>query len=212
MRVYIAGGMRGKPLYGFPEFDAAAEKLRAEGYKVINPADLDREAGFCPTTLPDDWDWSTYPPGTDASEFVERDLDALATCDAIYMLPRWEESQGATAEHAVAKWRGLTVFYPEKEEVSKAEKRKQMPIARGCLDYFPNALLAVSNCSWIANEQHNPGEEMHWAKEKSTDHADCLIRHLIDRGTVDTDGIPHTVKVAWRALALLETELETRND
>jgi hypothetical protein len=66
----------------------------------------------------------------------------------------------------------------------------------------------VSQLSFIANEQHNPGEPMHWAKGKSTDHADCLLRHLVDRGTVDEDGIGHTVKVAWRALALLQTELE----
>ena len=208
MRVYIAGGMRGKPLYGFPEFDAAAEKLRAEGYKVINPADLDREAGFCPTTLPDDWDWSTYPPGTDASEFVERDLDALATCDAIYMLPGWEESQGATAEHAVAKWRGLTVFYPEKGGLSAAEERKQMPVASGVMDYFPDAIRAIAHCSWVGNEQHNSGEPLHWSREKSADHSDCLMRHFMERGTTDSDGVRHSTKAAWRSLALLQLEIE----
>jgi hypothetical protein len=41
------------------------------------------------------------------------------------------------------------------------------------------------------------------------DHADCIMRHLVDRGTVDPeDGISHTTKVAWRALALLQEELE----
>jgi hypothetical protein len=49
---------------------------------------------------------------------------------------------------------------------------------------------------------------MHHARGKSTDHADCILRHLIDRGTVDTDGIRHSAKVAWRALALLQLELE----
>lgn len=89
-----------------------------------------------------------------------------------------------------------------------AAGRKACPITRGVLDYFPDAMSAVANCSFVANEQHNPGEPMHWAREKSFDHADCLTRHLMDRGTTDTDGIRHATKVAWRALALLQTELE----
>lgn len=86
--------------------------------------------------------------------------------------------------------------------------RKNIPLARGLLDYFPNALAAVAEVSRIGNEQHNPGEEMHWARGKSSDHADCIVRHLVDRGKVDSDGIGHSAKVAWRALALLEEELE----
>jgi len=81
-------------------------------------------------------------------------------------------------------------------------------MARGLLDYFPDALAAVAHVSHVSNEQHNPGEEMHWAREKSTDHADCIIRHLADRGTLDDDGMKHSAKVAWRALALLQTECE----
>jgi HD-like signal output (HDOD) protein len=90
--------------------------------------------------------------------------------------------------------------------------RKNMPIARGVLDYFPDALAAVAEVSRVANEQHNPGEPMHWAKEKSTDHADCIVRHLIDRGKLDSDGLSHSAKVAWRALALLQTELEEHEE
>lgn len=85
---------------------------------------------------------------------------------------------------------------------------KQEPITKGMLDYFPNACRAVANCSYVGNQQHNPGQELHWAKEKSTDHADALVRHLLKRNTVDTDGVRHSAKVAWRALALLETEIE----
>jgi hypothetical protein len=86
--------------------------------------------------------------------------------------------------------------------------RKQRPMARGLLDYFPDACAEVAHTSYIGNEQHNPGQELHWAKEKSTDHADCIVRHLVGRGTMDSDGIRHTAKVAWRALALLQTEIE----
>jgi len=89
------------------------------------------------------------------------------------------------------------------------EVRKQMPIARGVVDYFPLALAEVARVSFIGNEQHNPGQPLHWARSKSTDHADCIIRHLIERGTIDDDGMRHSAKLVWRALALLQEELET---
>lgn len=91
---------------------------------------------------------------------------------------------------------------------SSAAWRKDRPVATGVLDYFPDALLEVAYCSKIGNDQHNTGEPLHWAKEKSTDHADCVIRHLKDRGTFDSDGVRHSAKVAWRALALLQVELD----
>ena len=80
-----------------------------------------------------------------------------------------------------------------------AEKRKSFPMKRGLLDYFPRALAAVARVSFLGNEQHHPGEPLHWDKTKSTDHEDCIIRHLME-GELD--------KVAWRALAALEMELE----
>lgn len=89
-----------------------------------------------------------------------------------------------------------------------AKERKNVPMARGLLDYFPDALAAVAEVSRLGNEQHNPGQPLHWAREKSTDHADCIVRHLVDRGTLDTDGQRHAAKIAWRALALLQTEIE----
>jgi hypothetical protein len=89
-----------------------------------------------------------------------------------------------------------------------AKQRKNLPITRGVLDYFPDAIAAVADVSRLGNEQHNPGQPLHWAREKSTDHADCIARHLIERGSVDVDGARHSAKLAWRALALLQTELE----
>lgn len=88
------------------------------------------------------------------------------------------------------------------------QARKERPVARGVLDYFPDAIAAVANVSYVGNQQHNPGEEMHWAREKSKDHADCIVRHLMERGTLDDDGLRHSAKVAWRALAMVQLELE----
>ena len=86
--------------------------------------------------------------------------------------------------------------------------RKHLPIASGVLDYFPDALAEVARCSFVGNEQHNPGKPMHWDRSKSSDEADALIRHFMERGTVDQDGVRHSAKVAWRALALLQKEIE----
>ena len=93
-----------------------------------------------------------------------------------------------------------------------AQERKQIPIVSGVLDYFPLAIAEVAKCSKAGNDQHHPGEPLHWNKEKSFDHADCIGRHLIDRGKFDTDGSRHSAKLAWRALALLEIELERENE
>lgn len=90
----------------------------------------------------------------------------------------------------------------------ETQDRKATPIATGVLDYFPAALAEVARVSLAGNEQHNPGEPLHWAKEKSQDEADALARHLLARGTLDTDGVRHSAKMAWRALALLQRELE----
>lgn len=89
-----------------------------------------------------------------------------------------------------------------------AVERKNTPIVSGVLDYFPLALAEVAKCSKAGNDQHNPNKHLHWDKTKSTDHADCMARHLIDRNAFDTDGIRHSVKLAWRALAYLQIQLE----
>lgn len=89
-----------------------------------------------------------------------------------------------------------------------ASERKAAPIMSGVLDYFPLAITEVARISKAGNDQHNPGQPLHWARGKSADHADCVVRHLIERGTIDTDGMRHSAKAAWRALALLQEELE----
>lgn len=111
-----------------------------------------------------------------------------------------------------------TVYEPEPQEepspipdrLPKDPKaRKSYPVGTGVLDYFPDALVEVAHVSWTGNEQHNPGQELHWDRTKSQDEADALIRHFLERGTRDTDGMRHSAKMAWRALALLQKEIES---
>jgi hypothetical protein len=91
--------------------------------------------------------------------------------------------------------------------------RKDKPLFSGVLMYFPDALLAIAEHSNKGNSKHNPGQPLHWSKDKSGDHADCCARHLLDIGpnwdSVDEEtGSMHAVAHAWRALALLQTVIE----
>lgn len=91
---------------------------------------------------------------------------------------------------------------------TEAKARKVIPIATGLIDYFPDAIADIANVSFVGNEQHNPGTPLHWDRSKSTDESDALMRHFVQRGTKDSDGLRHSAKVAWRALALLQKEIE----
>ena len=97
----------------------------------------------------------------------------------------------------------------QSEDVSEAQKRKDTPVFSGVLKYFPNALKEISKCSKAGNDQHHPDKPLHWDMDKSKDEYDALTRHLIDHtiNPVDTDGILHLTKVAWRGLAGLERHL-----
>ena len=88
-------------------------------------------------------------------------------------------------------------------------ERKKIPLASGVLNYFPAALMEVAKVSYQGNLQHNgPNTPLHWARGKSTYQDDTIIRHFLERGGFDTDGMRHSAKLAWRALALLQLELE----
>ena len=83
----------------------------------------------------------------------------------------------------------------------ESHERKKWPIYSGVLSPFPNAIAAVARQSYAGNEKHcDPLEPLHWEPNKSNDHHDCLMRHLLEEDYV---------AVAWRALALLETKIQS---
>lgn len=88
-----------------------------------------------------------------------------------------------------------------------SQARKEIPLLSGCLCYFPAALAGVARISKEGNDKHNPGEPLHHAREKSGDHGDCLLRHLVDLQDHLAAGrtelaIGEADAVCWRALAL----------
>jgi hypothetical protein len=102
---YVAGPMRGYPLYNFPAFFSTAASLRADGWNVLNPAEHDMANGFDPSKTLDE-----QTNGFSLFQAFDWDLKAVAEADAIVLLPGWENSQGATTELAVALSLGKSVF------------------------------------------------------------------------------------------------------
>jgi hypothetical protein len=89
----------------------------------------------------------------------------------------------------------------EQDALNRAEalERKNTPVFTGCINYFPDAIREVAKLSLRGNNQHHPEKPLHWDKNKSNDHKDALMRHLMD---------DDLVAVAWRSLAALQTKLE----
>ena len=98
------------------------------------------------------------------------------------------------------------------EPIDKAQLRKNTPVFSGVLDYFPDGVIALARCSFAGQQQHAPDEPLQWHREKSGDELDALARHLLQAGTIDDDGIRHSAKVAWRAMANLQKELELNGE
>lgn len=104
--LYVAGPMTGYPDLNFPAFHTKAAELRAAGYVVINPAEInggDAEIAQAKAMTPEELQahWQ---------KCMRKDITELCTCDGIAMLDGWTRSKGATLEHHVAKALGLTVF------------------------------------------------------------------------------------------------------
>lgn len=91
-------------------------------------------------------------------------------------------------------------------------ERKNTPIYSGVLQYFPLAIAAVARHSKRGNDKHNPGEPLHWAREKSNDLRDCAARHLVDvdHFNPELNEYEEACALAWRALAILELLEEKR--
>jgi hypothetical protein len=91
---------------------------------------------------------------------------------------------------------------------TEAKARKGIPVYSGFIKYFPLAIAEVAKVSQAGNDQHNPGSPLHWDRSKSGDELDALGRHFLDAEKFDTDGQRHSAKIAWRAMANLQKELE----
>ncbi|UNM22861.1 DUF4406 domain-containing protein [Pseudomonas sp. ArH3a] len=104
MRVYIAGPMTGIADYNFPAFNVMADKMRAAGWHVENPAD------------------HGLVPGADWADYLRYDISCLASCEAIILLPGWTASRGARLEVSIAKELGVVFMFADGAERDPAEQ------------------------------------------------------------------------------------------
>lgn len=115
MKIYLAGPMRGIPEFNFPAFHAGAEKLRAQGHEVFNPAERDIEhhgADISKGNATGDEKQAAKEHGFNLREALHDDLTFICLkADAIALLPGWANSKGAMAERATATALGLEIIY-----------------------------------------------------------------------------------------------------
>ena len=112
----------------------------------------------------------------------------------------------------------MTTLPTETHLPTGSQARKDTPIFSGFMCYFPKAMAEVARLSKFGNDKHNPGQPLHWSRDKSADHGDCIVRHQLEAGTIDQGtitadnpkGFLHDVSVAWRAMAQLELALENQ--
>lgn len=85
-KIYIAGKVTDLPYFEVVEkFEAAADRLREAGYIPVNPLEHCEE----------NWHWARC---------MRVCIHILTSeCDGIYLLPDWEDSQGAKIEVEMAK-------------------------------------------------------------------------------------------------------------
>ena len=93
-----------------------------------------------------------------------------------------------------------------------ATERKKLPIGTGVLDYFPLTMAEIAKASLAGNRQHMPGDVLHWDRSKSSDDFDAMIRHALQRNDPDAGEVSHVGAMAWRACAVAEKILESRNN
>lgn len=91
-----------------------------------------------------------------------------------------------------------------------AAGRKKMAMWTFLTEYFPDSFEEVVRVAVAGNDQHNPGQKLHWSRGKSTDQMDTAFRHMWDHRTAskDIDGCYHLAKAIWRLSAELQLVIE----
>ncbi|KKN32965.1 hypothetical protein LCGC14_0808370 [marine sediment metagenome] len=100
IKYYLAGPMSGIDQHNIPAFDEATQRLRAQGYTLISPAELDGGA-FRKEAMKDSPDMAGGATclGHTYGELLSRDVQTIAdTCGGIILLPGWHKSRGARLE------------------------------------------------------------------------------------------------------------------
>ncbi len=91
---------------------------------------------------------------------------------------------------------------------NSSARRKEQPVAEGVLDYMPAAIRLAAELSRLGNEKHNPGQPLHHARTKSTDHRNCAARHIMDADVLDEFGLIEAISAFWRIGIYIQEKCE----
>lgn len=101
MKIYIAGKISDLSYSdAVAKFAKAAEILKRLGHDPVNPMEVNGLDGS----------GKEYP----WVEYMKRDIPVLLGCDAIYLLPDWNDSKGARLERYIAEELKMLVIYESK--------------------------------------------------------------------------------------------------
>lgn len=100
-KIYISGKITGRPYDEAKKvFDEAEEYLLSFKENLSGNIEVINPMKAVPQNNAMRW-----------IDYMVKDIELLATCDAIYMLKGWEHSQGARIEHALAVGAGINTIY-----------------------------------------------------------------------------------------------------
>ncbi len=109
--IYVSGKYSGKPEEITENIKIAREysiKIWMEGFTAL-----------CPHLNTFNFEEDS---NLEYKDYIEGDLELLVRCDAIFMLPKWEESKGAKIEKKFAEDNNIPVFY----EVSQIDNHRKL--------------------------------------------------------------------------------------
>lgn len=140
MIIYTAGPIRPKNGHTYQENLDEAKRVSHElwvmGYGVICP--------HANTNLTDEPDYSVG--------WLKGDLEMISRCDALVMLPRWDESEGAIQEKKYAEKRDIPVFiWPDIPLVSPTEHRRPLQA-----NAFIDTVMKMYRVHLKKNEDYSP--------------------------------------------------------
>lgn len=122
-RIYLAGPMQGYAEFNFPRFNAVTKVLRGQGHVVFNPAekDIERHAGvnISSGNMTGSIQEAKDKHGFSLRQALAEDMEYICKqADTIVLLPGWEKSNGAQAEHRTAvalQSEGMSIVYLSEE-------------------------------------------------------------------------------------------------
>lgn len=111
-RIFISGPMTGYDYWNYPKFDMVESILTANGFEVVNPANIGRKFG---------------PENVDADQALYKAMEAEIqeaekTCDVIFLMKGWEDSVGVRLELKTALALGLPIVLEGDGATDKLKK------------------------------------------------------------------------------------------